>query len=45
MPVYRKPGHYGDLYVKINVVLPTRLTADQKELVRKRKEMSKLQFA
>lgn len=45
MPVYRKTSHYGDLYVKLNVVLPTRLTAEQKDLVRKLKEMLRLQFA
>jgi curved DNA-binding protein len=44
MPVYGKTGHYGDLYVKINVVLPTHLTAEQKEVVRKLKELSKGQF-
>jgi curved DNA-binding protein len=45
MPVYGKAGRYGDLYVKINVVLPTYLTAEQKDVVRKLKEMSKVQFA
>lgn len=45
MPVYRKPGQYGDLYVKVNVLLPTHLTGEQKELVRKLKEMSKFQVA
>jgi curved DNA-binding protein len=45
MPVYGKAGCYGDLYVKINVVLPTYLTAEQKDVVRKLKEMSKGQFA
>ena len=45
MPVYGKAGRYGDLYVKINVVLPTYLTVEQKDVVRKLKEMSKVQFA
>jgi curved DNA-binding protein len=38
-PVYRKKGHYGDLYVKINVKLPTNLSEKEKELV---KELAKL---
>lgn len=45
MPVYGKPGQFGDLYVKINVVLPTFLSYEQKEMVRKLKEMLKPQFA
>jgi curved DNA-binding protein len=45
MPVYGKSGQFGDLYVKIDVVLPTHLTTEQKDLVRKLKEMSKLEFA
>nr|WP_262899470.1 J domain-containing protein [Chryseosolibacter histidini] len=45
MPVYRKPGQFGDLYVKINVVLPTFLSSEQKEMVRRLKEMLKPQFA
>jgi curved DNA-binding protein len=45
MPVYDKPAHYGNLYVKINVVLPTHLNTQQKELVRKLQEMSKHYFA
>jgi curved DNA-binding protein len=38
-PVYRKKGHFGDLYVRINVLLPTNLTEKEKELI---KELSKL---
>ena len=38
-PVYRKKGHFGDLYVRINVLLPTKLTEKEKELI---KELSKL---
>jgi curved DNA-binding protein len=37
MPVYGQPGQYGDLYVKLKVRLPQRLTSEQKELVRKLK--------
>ncbi|MFZ1260096.1 MAG: DnaJ C-terminal domain-containing protein [Chitinophagaceae bacterium] len=32
MPVYKKEGEAGDLYVNYEVVLPTNLTAEQKEL-------------
>jgi curved DNA-binding protein len=38
-PVYRKHGHFGDLHVKINVKLPTRLTEKEKELF---KELAKI---
>lgn len=38
-PVYRKKGHYGDLYIRINVKLPENLTAREKELI---KELSKI---
>jgi curved DNA-binding protein len=38
-PVYRKKGQFGDLYVRINVLLPTNLTEKEKELI---KELSKL---
>lgn len=38
MPVYNKPGHNGDLYVKLNVLLPEKLTAEQKEIARRLKE-------
>jgi len=38
-PVYRKKGQFGDLYVRINVKLPTNLTAREKELF---KELSNL---
>ena len=32
-PVYKKEGHFGDLFVTYNVKLPANLTAQQKELV------------
>ena len=38
-PVYRKKGHFGDLYVNINILLPTKLTEKEKELI---KELAKL---
>ncbi|WP_422082709.1 DnaJ C-terminal domain-containing protein [Ulvibacterium sp.] len=34
MPKYGKPGQYGDLFVTINIQLPTKLTPRQKELIR-----------
>lgn len=34
MPVYGKAGKYGDLYVKLNVQLPTSLNEKQKDLLR-----------
>lgn len=34
-PVYKKEGHYGDLYVTFNVKIPVDLTAEQKELFTK----------
>lgn len=40
MPVYKKDGEAGDLYVTYEVKLPTNLTAEQKELFT---QLSKLQ--
>lgn len=34
-PVYKKEGAFGDLYITYNVVIPTKLTTEQKELFRK----------
>jgi len=31
-PLYKKEGHYGDLYITYNIILPTNLTEKQKEL-------------
>lgn len=31
-PVYKKEGHFGDLYITLAVKIPTNLTAKQKEL-------------
>lgn len=39
MPVYDKPGQYGDMYVEINVVIPSNLTSEEKELFEKLKMM------
>ncbi len=38
-PVYRKKDQYGDLYVKINIKIPTKLSEKEKELVQ---ELSKI---
>lgn len=38
-PVYKKEGHFGDLYVTYQVTLPTHLTTKEKELFH---ELSKL---
>ncbi len=40
-PVYRKAGHFGDLYVHINVQLPTHLSKEEKELFGKLANISK----
>jgi len=41
MPKYRRPGEYGDLYIKVNVKIPQNLTPQQKELFEKLRELSK----
>jgi curved DNA-binding protein len=33
-PVYRKDGQHGDLYLRLNVQLPTNLTEEERELIR-----------
>lgn len=38
-PVYKKEGHFGDLYITFNIKTPTNLTAKEKELFT---ELSKL---
>jgi curved DNA-binding protein len=45
MPVYGQPGQYGDLYVKLKVRLPEKLTSEQKELVKKLKVSYQKQYA
>jgi curved DNA-binding protein len=45
MPVYGNAQRHGDLYLEIKIVLPAHLTAEQKELVRKLKDLSKFQTA
>lgn len=35
MPVYNKPGNYGDLLIKINVVIPKNISSEEADLVKK----------
>jgi curved DNA-binding protein len=39
MPVYGKPGKYGDLYVQLNVMIPKNLSEKQKKLFKELKEL------
>jgi curved DNA-binding protein len=39
MPVYDKTGTHGDLYLQINVLIPEKLTKEQKALFEKLREM------
>ncbi|RDV14753.1 J domain-containing protein [Pontibacter diazotrophicus] len=39
MPVYGKPDQFGDLYVKIEVNLPTDLSAEERQLLEKLRDM------
>jgi curved DNA-binding protein len=39
-PVFRKDGHYGDLILKLNCRFPQNLTASEKELFERLKEMN-----
>ncbi|MBF9236140.1 J domain-containing protein [Hymenobacter sp. BT683] len=32
-PIYKKPGEFGDLYLRLNLTLPQHLTAQEKELI------------
>ncbi len=40
-PVYKKHGHYGNLFVRINVKLPEHLTKEEKNLFKKLAELRK----
>lgn len=33
MPIYNKPAHFGDLYIKLMVKMPERLTAEQRQVL------------
>ena len=39
MPHYGKPDQHGDLYVKINVVLPTNLSTEERNLLEKLRDL------
>lgn len=39
MPVYNKPDQHGDLYVKIDIKLPTNLTSEEQNLLEKLREL------
>ena len=38
MPIYAKEGQFGDLFATINVKLPTKLTAKQKEILKQARD-------
>lgn len=44
MPVYDKPGQFGNLYVTLKVTIPEKLTREQKELVNKLKNSFQKQY-
>jgi len=39
MPIYKKEGEFGDLYIRYQIKIPTKLSAKEKELFT---ELSKL---
>ncbi len=39
MPIYGKPGQFGDLYVQLNVVIPKNLSQEEVNLFKKLKEL------
>jgi len=41
MPVYGKQGIYGDLYVRMNVIIPKDLSTEETELFKKLKDLRK----
>ncbi|AKD04625.1 J domain-containing protein [Pontibacter korlensis] len=41
MPKYGQPDHYGDLYVKIEVSLPTNLSTEERQLFERLRDMSR----
>jgi curved DNA-binding protein len=41
MPIYGKEKSYGDLYVRLNVLIPTKLTPEEKELFQKLASLQK----
>src|SRR5207247_1511846 len=45
MPVYGKTDEYGDMFVKTEIKIPTDLSDEQKELMKKMRDMSKANTA
>ncbi|WP_017732768.1 DnaJ C-terminal domain-containing protein [Nafulsella turpanensis] len=45
MPVYGKEDLFGDMYVQVKVVLPQRLSAEEKELFRQLKTLKENKYA
>ena len=43
MPVFNKPGNYGDLIVQLNVLIPRNLSEEELELFRKLKALQNKQ--
>lgn len=43
MPVYEKPNQFGDMIITTEIVIPTRLSDEQKKLFRKIQEMEHVQ--
>lgn len=41
LPIYKKDNQFGDLYVTFSVKIPTKLTAEEKELFEKLRELKK----
>jgi len=39
MPVYEKPGKYGDMYIQLNILIPKKLSEKQKKLFNELKEL------
>jgi curved DNA-binding protein len=39
MPVYKKKGVYGDLYITYKITMPTRLSEKEKELFKQLSEL------
>ena len=38
-PIYRKPGTFGDLYVRIDIKLPDHLSKEERDMIKKLKEI------
>lgn len=45
MPKYDQPGQFGDLYAKISVIIPKKLTPEEKELFRELSSLKEKNYA